>query len=394
MDNLPLLIWSIILVPGCLYWIIGGFLDYRQTRLVRPLVKLNPPDPKRWPRVSVIVPACNEAATLEQAVKSKLDSDYPDFEVVLVDDRSTDGTAEIVDRLAREDPRVKAVHVSDLPEGWLGKPHALSKGLETATGDWFLFTDADVHFSRDIMKRAIAHCEDKRIDQLGVLPYVWTDNLLLNATLLTYIRLFSLLSVFWGMCRAKSRAYTGIGAFNLVRRTAYEKTDGFQWLKLEITDDVALGMLIKRSGGQVSLLNGNRDVKVIWYPGIREMTVGLEKGTYSSLGNFSFRRTIFWAGMFLAVEMAPIMAILTIGSPLTQAMGAIAWTVGLLTSIRISKWSSGTLLPAFIFPLGTVIFVCMIVRAGWLGWRRDGVLWRGTYYPDEVLKNGKRFSLP
>lgn len=394
MDNLPLLIWSIILVPGCLYWIIGGFLDYRQTRLVRPLVKLNPPDPKRWPRVSVIVPACNEAATLEQAVRSKLDSDYPDFEVVLVNDRSTDGTDEIVDRLAREDPRVKAVHVSDLPEDWLGKPHALSKGLEAATGDWFLFTDADVHFSRDIMRRTVAYCEDKCIDQLGVVPYIWTNNLLLNATLLTYVRLFSLLSVFWGMCRVKSRAYTGIGAFNLVRRAAYEKTDGFQWLKLEIMDDVALGMMIKRSGGHVSLLNGNRDVKVVWYPGIREMTVGLEKGTYSSLGNFSFRRTIFWAGMFLAVEMAPIMAILTFGSPLTQTMGVIAWTVGLLTSIRISRWCNGKLLPAFIFPLGTIIFVCMIVRGGWLGWRRDGVLWRGTYYSEDLLRNGKRFSLP
>jgi cellulose synthase/poly-beta-1,6-N-acetylglucosamine synthase-like glycosyltransferase len=185
-----------------------------------------------------------------------------------------------------------------------------------------------------------------------------------------------------------------VGAFNLVRRSAFEKTDGFEWLKLEITDDWALGMLIKQSGGQVSLVNGRNLIRVIWYPGIREMTVGLEKGAYSALGNFSFRRTMFWSCMFLAVEMSPLLAILTFGAPLLQLLGTAAWLIALATSIRMTRWTNGPFFPAILFPVGTIIFSGILMRAAWLGWRRDGVVWRGTYYSEDLLRSGKRFSLP
>jgi len=369
-------------------------LDYRITRLIRPLHKMNPAEPEKWPKVSLIIPACNEAETLEEAVRSKLECDYPDLEIILIDDRSSDTTGEIIDRLSLVDNRIKAVHISELPEGWLGKPHALTKGLEVATGDWYLFTDADVHFSNGSIKKTIAYCEEMKIDQLGVLPKIRTDDLLLNAVLLTYIRLFSLLAGFWGLCKPKSSAFTGVGAFNLVRRSAYEKTEGMEWLKLEIVDDVGLGMLIKRSGGHVSIVNGINDLKIVWYPGIREMTVGLEKGTYSTLGNFSLRRTAFWALLFLAVELSPIAAMLMIGIIPLQILGVVAWVVGLATSIRMAKWSNMPMLPAFFFPLGAIIFTGMLLRAGWVGWRRDGIVWRGTYYSCEVLREGKRFRLP
>ena len=276
----------------------------------------------------------------------------------------------------------------------MGKTHALTKGVEIAQGDYFLFTDADVHFSSDAISKAVAYCEEKNIDQLGMLPYIWTDKLLLNVTLLTFIRLFGLIATFWGICKPRTKAFTGVGAFNLVRRSAFEKTNGFEWLKLEITDDVALGMLIKQSGGQVSLVNGRSLIKVLWYPGIREMTVGLEKGAYAALGNFSFRRTLFWTIMFLGVEFSPLLAILTFGVPMLQLFGAASWLIALITSIRMSKWTHGPLIPAILFPLGTIIFSGMLMRAGWLGWRRDGVVWRGTYYSEDLLRSGKRFSLP
>ena len=102
-------------------------------------------------------PACNEAAHLESAARTILDQDYPQLEIILVDDRSSDGTGALIDLLAREDARVKAIHIDKLPDGWLGKVHALQRGVERAEGEWLLFTDADVHFAPTMLRRAVAY---------------------------------------------------------------------------------------------------------------------------------------------------------------------------------------------------------------------------------------------
>ena len=135
-------------------------------------------DPSSWPTLSVVVPARDEAHTIEPAVASLLAQDYPNLQVVLVDDRSTDETGTIIDRLAAKDSRVAAVHVRELPDGWLGKVHALQRGVERASGDFILFTDADIHFAPGVLRRAIAWSEAERLDHLAVLaevtsPSIW-----------------------------------------------------------------------------------------------------------------------------------------------------------------------------------------------------------------------------
>ena len=125
-------------------------LLYGAVMLVRrcpQLGQLYSPDPPSWPALSVVVPARDEARTIEPALASLLAQDYPGLEVVLVDDRSTDGTSAIIDRLAASNPQIAAVHVRELPAGWLGKVHALQRGFERARGDFVLFTDADIHFA-------------------------------------------------------------------------------------------------------------------------------------------------------------------------------------------------------------------------------------------------------
>src|SRR6185503_6720653 len=143
-------IGSILLTAGlCLgvaFWLFTGMLGVVSMWTMPVLARQRSPDPPRWPKLSIIIPACNEAASIEAAVTSRLAQDYPDFEVCVIDDRSTDGTGAIVDRLAEGDPRVRAVHITELPEGWLGKVHALHRGVSIATGEWLLLSDADVHF--------------------------------------------------------------------------------------------------------------------------------------------------------------------------------------------------------------------------------------------------------
>ena len=142
--DVPLQIFCVAL---CGAWVLAfGYLVWALKQLPVLNRQLVSP-PERWPPLSIIIPACNEAAHLASAVTTLTRQDYPDLEIILVNDRSTDGTAEVIDRLAKADSRVRAIHVTSLPAGWLGKVHALQRGVEMARGEWLLFTDADIHFS-------------------------------------------------------------------------------------------------------------------------------------------------------------------------------------------------------------------------------------------------------
>src|SRR6266496_1404042 len=262
---------------GALYALASLIGMTRVLRSVPVLADTAAPAPPRWPRVSVIIPACNEAADVEEAVRSRLKDDYPELEVVLVDDRSTDGTGEIVDRLALEDGRVRAVHVVELPSEWLGKLYALDRGARIASGELLLFSDADVHVAPGALRRAVSLMEADRLDHLGVLPQLWSSGLLLDAVFSAFFRLVWLAARPWAVRDPRSSAAFGVGAFNLVRREAFERSPGFEYLKLEQADDAALGQMLKRSGARCAVANGRGDVGLHFYRSLRDMARGVEK---------------------------------------------------------------------------------------------------------------------
>ena len=144
---------AVTCVVSSLTWAASLYATLRTIRAVPLLRDDASPEPARWPRVSLIVPARDEARDLERAVRTRLTDDYPNLQVILVDDRSTDGTGAIADRLAADDPRVKVVHVTELPAGWLGKLNALHRGVAEADGEWLLFSDADIEFAPGTLRR-------------------------------------------------------------------------------------------------------------------------------------------------------------------------------------------------------------------------------------------------
>ena len=382
-------------VVGLLYWTWMA----RAAVCVRALPRLSEldlPQPQKWPKLSVVVPACEEGDRIELAARTLMATDYPDVEIVFVDDRSTDDTGEIIDRLADEDDRVRAIRITELPEGWLGKVHALDRGLRECSGEYVLFTDADVHFTPPAFRKAIAYCLDEGLDHVAGFPSLWPTSLLLDSAISVFIRQFMLVTRPWEVVDAESDRVLGIGAMNLVRREAFEATEGFAWLRLEVADDFGLGLMMKQSGAKCAVVTAAEDVKLQWYRTLAEGARGAEKG-YATAGNFSLARTFVMAGILLLLELSPLLGLLPLLHPELRLIGwagagMAAAFVG--TVLLWSRWGRQPVWPGLIAPLTAPIMAALTIRAGLLGRRRGGVCWRGTLYTTDTLRAGKRVDFP
>ena len=387
-----------IYVGVCLlYWLWTAWAMVRLWRDVPRLGDLDPPEPQRWPKLSVIVPARNEADKLEPAARTLLASDYPDLEIVLIDDRSTDTTGEIIDRLADDDARVRAVHVTELPDGWLGKVHAMHAALRHAGGEFVLFTDADVHFSPGALRKSVAYCQRRGLDHLAALPGLFPSSLLLDAMISVFLRQFiAFISRPWAVGKPGSRAYTGVGAFNLVRRSAFDATEGFEWLRMEVADDMGLALLLKRSGARAAVVSAVGDIALHWYRTVREGARGAEK-SYATLAQFSVLRTLAIALVSLSVEVSPIAALVPLALAPTRwiGYGGIAVFAALVFSaVALARWAQARAVPLLLGPLVAPLMMALFVAVALAGRRRGGVLWRGTLYPAKAFRNQMRVRLP
>ena len=380
---------------GLLYWTWTA----RAGVCVRALPRLSeadPPQPGRWPRLSIVVPACDEGDTIEPAARTLLATEYPDVEIVLVDDRSTDETGEIIDRIAAEDDRVRAIHVAELPEGWLGKVHALDRGLRECCGEYVLFTDADVHFTPPAFRTMIAYCLDEGLDHVAGFPGLWPTSLLVDSAISVFIRQFMLVTRPWEVVDAESDLVLGIGAMNLVRREAFEATEGFEWLRLEVADDFGLGMMMKRSGAKCAVVTAGEEVKLQWYRTLGEAARGAEKG-YATVSNFSLARTFAMAGILLLLELSPLLCLAPLLHPELRLIGwaGVGMAAVFVGAVLLwSRWGRQPVWPGLIAPLTAPILAALTIRAGLLGRRRGGVCWRGTLYTTDTLRAGKRVDFP
>lgn len=343
--------------------------------------------PKPWPTVSIIFAAKDEEREIEQAVRSMLKVDYPQLQYTAVNDRSTDRTGEILDRLAQQDPRLQVVHIDRLPDGWLGKNHALHQAALATESDYLLFTDADVSFDKDSVRRAVSYAEHHQVDHLALFPHVPMPSLLLNAFVIFFFKTFVVYYRAWRVSNRKSKAFIGIGAFNLVRSAVFRELGGFERIRMEVVDDLLLGQMIKQHGFHQHALVAREDLSVPWYLSVREMVVGLDKNTYAGLNYnpfmlitmiFVVTLTFLWpfVGMFL-FEGGLRNLFLAINAILILSSGWMA--------IRMKL----NPLAAVCIPVIVGIFVFTIARAGIIFYVRGGIKWRGTLYTKDQLKSGR-----
>lgn len=328
------------------------------------------------PAFTIVVPARNEADTLGPAMRSLLALDYPRFDVIAVDDRSEDGTGDLLDGF--DDPRLTVVHVDELPPGWLGKNHALHLGASRAKGDWLLFTDADVVFAPDTLRRAATALADTGADHLTAMPRLTGASRALKVALPVFSLCFALAQRPWRASDPKSRAYVGIGAFNLVRGAAYTAVGGHAAFADAPHDDLSLGRAMKSAGFRQLCLNADRSLSIQWYRTLPEFVRGLEKGTFAY---FNYRLVLVFLVTLelLGFFVWPVAGLFLLhGSALAldaAAAGAML-ALGALGAYRLRFCP----LYGFAYPLGAVVMVVVLWNGAIKIRRRGGLEWRGTFY--------------
>jgi cellulose synthase/poly-beta-1,6-N-acetylglucosamine synthase-like glycosyltransferase len=303
-----------------------------------------------------------------------------------VDDRSEDGTGVILTNAALRDARLKNVRVDSLPAGWLGKPHALQQAYEHSSGEWLVFTDADVHFAPDVLRRAIALAHEKGWEHLTLLGRVkmFTFG---EKIAMTFFGLAMMVGTRpWKTSDPGSRVYTGVGAFQMIRRSAYEKMGTHRRLAMEVVDDMKMGKLVKEAGIRSGVAKAGDSVSVHWHAGVGNIIRGTTKNFFATSGFKPWLTTLHIFGLLL-MFVFPIVA-LPIVHGWARIFALIAVGLPLIVEIGVAIEFESQPLYALTYPIGALIFAWMLTRSMIVTLWQGGIFWRGTFYPLDELKRG------
>jgi glycosyltransferase involved in cell wall biosynthesis len=409
------------------HWIAGTLLALiwlsrvvDTTRGVRTLTNISQPDwdlhpvtPAGNPRVAIIVPARNEEASIEKALTQLLALEYDNYEVIAINDRSTDRTGEIMDRVAASHdmttgtagrPRLalneakasrrqlKVIHIRELPAGWMGKAHAMwTAGRNAADCEWLLFTDADVMFRPDCLRRGIAYAEAERADHLVLFP----RTVMKRPGEKMMLAFFQLMFVFghrpWKVADPKAKDHIGVGAFNLVRRKVYEAVGTYEALRFEVVDDMKLGKVIKNAGFRQRNVLGrsvleNDLLEIRWARGARGVVRNLTKNFFAVM-SFQWWRALLFCGAAAIGNVLPFLGVF-LAHGAARIPYAIALACIFFLYVGMSVYSDVRPWYFFLHPLGTLLFIYTMLRSMLFTLWRGGVEWRGTLYPLDELRKG------
>jgi len=338
------------------------------------------------PRISLLFAARDEEEKLPGALATLAQLDYPGLEIIGVDDRSEDATGRVLDEFAASHPRFRAIHVKELPSGWLGKPHALQQGYEASSGEWLLFTDADVRFKTDVLRRAMTMVTVRKLDHLSLFGDVEMVGFWEKVVVTFFGMAFHMATAPNEVINPKSGAYMGVGAFQLLKRSAYEAAGTHRRLAMEVIDDMKLGKIVKQAGFRSAVAVAQDFVVVRWHAGARNLINGVTKNFFAGTG-FSVARVVISIFGLLLMNVLPF-AGLFFGHGWVRIFSGICVLVVLCFHAGVDIVMRVSPLYCFTVPLGAVIFAYMLLRSTVYTLKQGGIIWRGTFYPLEALKRG------
>jgi glycosyltransferase involved in cell wall biosynthesis len=373
-------------------WLIGIGWCARAYASLRGLPKIADLSRSEWaqaaadqtPRLAVIVPALNEADNLRATLEALRDQQLPALQVVCVDDRSTDETGAIMDEFAREHPeRFIAIHVMELPHGWLGKTHAMQVGLMACESEYVLFTDADVLFSPSVLQRAMTYALSTQADHLCVPPTLelksWREAMVMGA--------FQAMSA-WAVRPWKvsdpgaQRDAVGMGAFNMVRRQALQEIGGLAVQRLVVVEDIILGRRMKTARKRQEIAFAPGMIRLHWADGAGGLVGVMTKNLFAVFG-FRLWLAAVMPLWLMAFFVAPVAGLFWWRTLLPSALALVS-IASIYTTYepmagvpRSAVWS---------MPLGAFVMSWALLRSIVVTLKDGGVRWRGTLYRTRDLK--------
>lgn len=369
------------------------FLTLALLRLGRRRPKLSTSTPATGPRVSVIIPARNEEAGIASVIRSVLASGYPDFELIVVDDRSTDGTAAVVRSLAASDARLSLVAGEELPPGWYGKPWACYQGYQAATGEVLVFTDADTRHEPALLAHAVGALEEESADLVTIAPRqqclsFWERVIMPQIWVLLGLR-FHPDTVNHAR---RARDVIANGQFVCVRRSSYEEVGTHAAVHGEVAEDLALAQAFWRSGLKLHFAFAEKLMETRMYTGLAPLIEGWTKNLYlGSRRSFpdnpvlrAFTPLVLSAAMLVWLVPVGVLALasagLLAGPPeafIRQAvLASLAFWTLISIGMEIPPWYG------LLYPLGAAMSLYIVIRSTVRG--RARVEWRGRTYGVEV----------
>lgn len=340
------------------------------------------------PKVSLLVPARNEELNIEACVASLLDQRYPDFEVIVLDDHSGDGTLAALGRIVAtpSGAKLRVIEGRPLPAGWHGKAWACQQLGEAATGELLLFTDADTRHQPDALPRAVEAMQRSGAGMLSLTPAQQMESFWEKLIVpLVYHILFSYLPIAM-VSKSRSPAFCyAIGQFILFRHEAYERIGGHRSVCKNIVEDVWLCKAVKRSGGKVAAFDGTGVVSCRMYRGFGEVWQGFSKNLFAGLGNNVF-------GLFALMALVALLYLAPYGFFVTSALHgdrslALFWlplvqiAVALVIRLIIALKFRQPLWSALLHALSQVMLLLIAANSFRLSVFGKGPEWKGRNYP-------------
>ena len=337
--------------------------------------------------MSILVPARNEEhRVLEKCIRSILAQDYGRFEVIAVDDRSTDATGSILERLATEDQRLEVIHGKELPAGWLGKPYAMQQAMDRARGEWVLATDADIIFEPSALRTALQRTLEAEGDALTLIPHFEAASFWERVMIPAWAWVFLMFTLFYRSNDPKSDRAVGIGGFFLIRRAVLDRVGGYEALKDEVMEDARLAERIKHSGARLLVEQAPALIRTRMYKTFAEMWECSTKNWFSGV-NFSLPFALFGVASMYAVAVVP--PLLAIASAIAFVTGvsssawllfipaALTWVCQVVILMAVSKPSKVPFVYALTAPLGLAVMYAMLFDSSIRISTGRGVTWKG-----------------
>lgn len=340
-------------------------------RCVRILPRARVLSEGEYPSLTLIVAARNEAAALRRHLPALTSCRYRGpLQIIVADDRSVDETPAVLDHF----PTLDRVRIDNLPAGWLGKCHALHCASQRARGEWLLFLDADVALSPGALDRAVSAAVRRHLDHLPCCPRLRLESVWEQLFMVYFHIAFCFRFLPGHVHLPTSKIHVGVGAFNLIRRAAYEAIGGHEGLRLEVVDDMEMGRRIKQAGLKQAFYAGYEDVQVRWFEGFEGLFRGLEKNAFAGQG-YSLPLATGVVVLTTLVSLAPVWLMAR-----GDVIGWLAWVTFALFAARqqaclgIKSWACP------LWPVGGLLVAAVTAFSTWRTLRQGGIRWRETFY--------------